>query len=250
MPDALAQAFSTPGLAWVALAALVAGTVRGFAGFGTAMVFLPVAGQVLSPLAALVALVVMDAAGPVPNLPRAWRDGQPADIARLMLGMTLALPFGLMLLALLDPTQFRIIVSVIALTLVTCLVLGLRYRGRLRPPMVYGIGGVSGILGGVAGIPGPPVILFYMASPLPAAAIRANTMMFLFLFDLVFLSMLGVRGSLNLDMVLLGVTLMAPVVLGNVVGAAIFRPERERAYRIAAYVIITASALSGLPFWH
>lgn len=249
MPDALASAFATPGLIYVAMAAFTAGLVRGFSGFGTAMVFLPVAGQHLAPLAALVALVVMDAAGPVPNLPRAWRDGQPGDVARLLTGMVVTLPIGLMLLAMLDPSGFRLIVSLIALGLVTCLILGLRYTGRLSPAMVFGIGGVSGISGGVAGIPGPPVILFYMASPLPVSAVRANNMMFLFMFDLIFLTMLGFRGELWPERVWVGVALIVPNVLGNILGAAIFRPGAERAYRAAAYGVITISALSGLPIW-
>ena len=54
MPDLLAQALAQPGLGWLFAAALVAGVVRGFSGFGTAMAFMPVAGAILSPFAALI----------------------------------------------------------------------------------------------------------------------------------------------------------------------------------------------------
>ncbi len=249
MPEVLAAAFATPGLIWVVFAAALSGCVRGFAGFGTAMVFLPIAGQHLGPVAALVALAIMDGFGPIPNLPRAWRDGQPRDVARLIAGLVVTLPVGVYLLGLLDPQAFRYIVSCVALALLACLVLGLRYQGQVRPPMVYGIGGVSGILGGVSGIPGPPVILFYMASPLPAAAIRANNMLFLFAFDWLFLGMLALRGSLTLEAVLVGALIVVPNALGNIFGAALFRPGHARSYRGVAYVIIAASALSGLPIW-
>ena len=47
MPDAIATALGQPGLGWLFLAALVAGSVRGFAGFGTGMIFVPAAAQVL-----------------------------------------------------------------------------------------------------------------------------------------------------------------------------------------------------------
>lgn len=249
MPDALAAAFATPGLVWIALAALTAGIVRGFSGFGTAMVFLPVAGQFLPPVAALSVLVTMDFFGPLPNLPRALRDGQPADIGRLLLGTACLLPLGLLVLAALDPAVFRGVVAGVALCLLALLIGGVRYRGTLRPPMVYGIGGLAGLLGGTAGVPGPPVILFYMASPLPATAIRANTLLFLFSFDILFLGLLGLRGDLTLGPVVLGLVMAVPVMLGNLAGAAIFRPERERPYRALAYCIIAASAVSGLPVW-
>ena len=62
------------------------GLVRGFAGFGTAMVYLPVAGQILPPFEALTTLMVMDLIGPLPNLPRAFRISDRPDILRLSLG--------------------------------------------------------------------------------------------------------------------------------------------------------------------
>ncbi|HAV07572.1 MAG TPA: sulfite exporter TauE/SafE family protein, partial [Rhodobacteraceae bacterium] len=61
MSDLLTEALTYPGLGWIALGALIAGAVRGFSGFGTALVFLPVAGQFLSPIWALTVLTVMDA---------------------------------------------------------------------------------------------------------------------------------------------------------------------------------------------
>ena len=43
-----------------------AGLVRGFSGFGTAMIYLPVASQFLTPFEALITLMVMDFFGPLP----------------------------------------------------------------------------------------------------------------------------------------------------------------------------------------
>ena len=56
--------FATDGFYKILTAAFVAGVVHGFSGFGSAMVFLPVAGQFLLPIFALTALTVMDASGP------------------------------------------------------------------------------------------------------------------------------------------------------------------------------------------
>ena len=49
MPDTLLQAWATPGLIWLLVAIGIAGIVRGFTGFGTALIFVPVAGIFLSP---------------------------------------------------------------------------------------------------------------------------------------------------------------------------------------------------------
>lgn len=253
MPDLLAglsQVGLTPAqFALLLAAAGLAGLVRGFAGFGTAMVYLPIAGQVLSPIWALVTLVIMDFVGPIPNLPRGWRDADRPDLGRLVIGMALTLPIGVSLLAVLEPYVFRYGISALSLVLLVLLVSGFRYRGRLTPPLVIGTGAVGGLTGGVAGIPGPPVILLYMASGKPAQVVRANNLLYLFIFDALFIALVAWRGWMEVAPVLLGIAVVLPCLVGNVVGAALFRPERERIYRWAAYGIIAVSALSGLPLW-
>jgi hypothetical protein len=43
MPDALAAVLADPGLPFVCLVSLIAGLVYGFAGFGSALIFMPLA---------------------------------------------------------------------------------------------------------------------------------------------------------------------------------------------------------------
>lgn len=248
-PDALVSALATPGLGWLALAAFVAGMVRGFAGFGAGLVFVPVAAQVLPPLWALITISAMDLLGPIPNIPAALRRSDRGDLARLVGATLLVLPLGLWVLGMIAPNLFRTGVSLLSLAMLACLIGGLRYRGALGPRMVLGTGGLAGFLGGLAAMPGPPVILLYMASPNPVPVVRASIMSYLFFFDIVLLGLLAVQDSLVLVPVVLGLALAAPNLLGNLAGAAIFRPGLDRVYRAVAYSIIAVSALSGLPIW-
>lgn len=245
----LGDALATPGLGWLVVGAMLGGLVRGFSGFGTAMIYLPFAGHVLPPFEALVTLTVMDIFGPVPILRRTMREAHLGDVARLGLGFVLMVPVGLAVLAVSDPDLFRYAVSIVSLLLLVALIGGLRYRGPVNRGMVYGIGAAGGLLGGTAGLPGPPVILFYMASEHPTTAIRANTMLYLVIADLAIFSTLVLGGHVGIGTVALGAVLMVPCVLANAAGAAIFRPEAARLYRAAAYAIIAVSALSGLPLF-
>lgn len=251
MSETLASAFrdvlATEGLRWLVLGVTLAGLVRGFSGFGTAMIYMPIAGSVLSPIWALTTMVVFDPIGPLPIIPRAVRDGHPRDVLRLGLGALLAVPLGVWALTRLDPGVFRWMISLIAIGLVVILMVGWRYRGALTRKMTYGVGALGGFLAGSTGLPGPPVILLYMASPLSPTAIRANTMLFLFLVDFILLAAFWGEGLLNLTPVLIGFLLVPPYMLGNVVGAFIFNPDRERVYRIVAYLVIGTSAIMGLP---
>jgi uncharacterized membrane protein YfcA len=248
MPDFLATLLATDGLVWLVAAAFVAGLVRGFAGFGTAMIFLPAAAQFLTPFEALTVLIVKDLIGPLPNVPRAWRDGHPGDIARLGVGLVIAMPFGVWALTLVPVEVFRYGVSFVALALLVLLVMGFRYRGVLTKKLIYLTGGLGGLLGGSVGIPGPPVIMLYMASTHPPEVIRANNMIYLIFADIVLLGLLVAFGEFVPGAIALGLLLALPYLLGNVAGGAIFRPGHERTYRAVAYAIIFVSALNGLPF--
>jgi len=236
-----------PDIAWLLIAALVAGLVRGFSGFGTAMIYLPVAGQFLSPFEAITTLLVMDLIGPLPNVPRALRDGDPWDVLRLGAGLLVFLPLGVFVLTLVAPEVFRYAVSLLALGLLACLITGVRYHGEFKRWMIYATGGAAGFLAGSSGLPGPPVILLYMASSKPISVIRANTMLFLVLSDIVMLVVLYLFGELVSGAVLTGAAVTLPYLIGNVAGAAMFKPDLEKVYRRIAYAIIATSAVLGLP---
>lgn len=238
-----------PDFWFLAAGAVLAGVVRGFAGFGMAMIYLSFAGRVLDPFTALVTLVVLELTGPVPLLPRALREGQLPDVRRLFLGMALTMPVGVYVLTLIDPTAFRYGVSLLTFTLLILLVAGVRYRGAPTPRLVYGTGAAGGFLGGMVGIPGPPVILLYMASTLPSSVIRANNILFLYSASFLLLLLIWFNGQLNWSGFVTGLTLVPIFVLANMAGGAIYRPGNERIYRAVAYVIVGASALSGLPIW-
>ncbi len=241
--------YDTTQLTLLVGAAFLAGLVRGFSGFGSALVYLPLAAQVLTPFEALTTIVIFDLIGPLPIVRRASRQCEKTDLLRLFAGLVVALPIGLFILTLASPEAFRFAVSLVAIFLLVCLVSGFRYRGTLTPPMIYGTGAMSGFLQGVAGLPGPPVILLYMASTRPVQVIRANTFIFLFATDVVLLPALAIFDKLNASAIALGVLLIAPNLLGGLVGARLFRPDYERVYRSIAYTIIAASAISGLPIW-
>jgi uncharacterized membrane protein YfcA len=245
----LSGALPEGGLGLLVLGAVLAGLVRGFTGFGTALVYMPFAAQVLPPVWGLVTLIVIDLIGPLPAVPRALRDGDPPDVLRLGAGAVVGVPLGALVLTALDPEVFRYTLSALALGLLVLLVSGVRYRGTVGLPLLYVTGGLGGFSAGATGLGGPPVILLYMARPLPPAVIRANTLLFLLLADVLLIAVFGMRGLMAWTPLVLGLVLIPPYIGALMLGSAIFDPARERLYRTAAYVVIAGSALGGLPLF-
>ena len=249
MLELFTSALATDGLVWIAIGTLIAGLVRGFAGFGTGMIYLPVASQFLGPIEAMVTLVFVDCLGPLVAIPRAVRESDWPDLRTLLIGLLIGMPFGIWLLLSIPAETFRLSISIVSLLLLAALIFGVRYTGRLSRNKVFGVGGAAGVLGGAVGLPGPPVILFYMASTHPAHVIRATTMLFLFSFEIILLGMLGFKGLLTLSGMIIGLTLVPAMLIGTLIGTWLFNPEYEKIYRIAAYIVIAVSAIRGLPIW-
>jgi len=243
------QALSFDGLPVLIIAAFAAGIVRGFAGFGTAMVFVPIAALVVEPIHAILIMMTFDLFGPIALLPRAWRDGEPRDVGLLGMGAVIGLPFGIYLLTRLDPIVFRWLISLLALGLLVLLASGWRYRNPLGVLMTGIVGVISGFLCGVAALPGPPVILSYMSSPRAPQVVRGNTMMYLFLVDIMTFVMFAIKGLIVLVPLVIGLVLTVPYAIAGLIGQRVFNPEKEHIYRRVAYILIAASALAGLPVW-
>ncbi len=247
MSGIVAEALSFDGLTLLLLAVVAAGLVRGFTGFGTALVYVPLASLVMPPVWVLVAMMIFDVIGPLPLVPRAVRDGKMTEVAILIAGACVGLPAGFYLLTQFDPVVFRWTICITSLVLLGFLASGWRLRRALGAASKAGVGVVAGGLGGVAGAPGPPVILFYLSGPEPPAVIRANNMVFLVLFEVIFLGVIAVTGYLEALPVAIGIILVVPYAIAGWVGQALFNPDRERTYRALAYMVIVVSALTGLP---
>lgn len=235
-------------LAWLVAAAVLAGVVRGFAGFGTALVFMPIAARVTDPVSAVLTLVAMDLLGPLPAVPRALREGHPPDLVRLGLGLVAGVPFGVAVLTAIPQEAFRYAVCLGSLGFLALIVSGLRYRGRLTTPLLLGLGWVSGAIGGATTLFGPPVLAVYMAATLPPQVIRATMMVYLVMTDVAFLGVMAVAGGLVWAPLALGLALVLPYAAAIWLGGKVFRPERAGLYRGVAYALIAGAALSGLPW--
>lgn len=249
MPDLLWSVWATPGLPWLLLAISIAGIVRGFTGFGTALVFVPVAGIFLAPQTVVGVMTLTGIVSTTVLLPRAWRQADRREVGMLALAALITVPFGLWVMQELEPVTIRWVVAAVAAITLGALVAGWRFSGIVSWPVLLIIGAMAGIIGGLTGLTGPVVILFYLAGQSAAQSVRANTILFLAALDVVIAVNLVSRGSLDWTTVILALTLAVPYFITSLIGQALFDPRHQRLYRWAAYSVIALAVLSGLPLW-
>jgi uncharacterized membrane protein YfcA len=249
MPDGAAASLATGDVAALALAVLFAGLVYGFAGFGSALIFLPVATAFVAPPVAVGAFAVGALGSVVAVLPRAWAACDRRATLYMVLVSVLTLPLGLLVLRLADPTPLRWGVLAVATVTLVALLTGWRYRGSPTRLARGAVAGATGFVGGATGLNGPVIVLFNLAGSDPVKRVRANNIVFLTLNSMLLLPFMAVQGMLPWPTLLLGLVLLVPYGIGAVAGQAFFVPRWEPRYRAAAYAIIAAAILVGLPVW-
>ena len=164
-------------------------------------------------------------------------------------GAFIAVPFGVAVLVLIDAQVFKYAVSALTLGMLAILLAGVRLETTVGNSVVYGAGGLGGFMAGAVGLPGPPVILLYLARPLGPAAIRATLFTYLVIMDIMLFGVFAASGILEREPIVTGLFAALPFAAAMAVGAFIFSPERAKVYRYAAYCIVGASAVMGLPVW-
>lgn len=251
LPDGLALAVAEPGLIWVCAASLIAGLVYGFAGFGSALIFMPLATIFIAPALAVAAFALSALASLVTVVPGAWRVADRHQTLMMIAACLVTTPLGVAALRLAPEPAIRTAVCALTLATLAALVLGWRLPVRAGLPLRLGIGGLAGVTGGATGLNGPPVILFNLATPgQPVAVTRGNLAVFLTLTSLSFVPQLWLQGLAPPRALWLGVILLVPYALGSFVGVRLFNPDRAALYRRIAYLLIGAAGVAGLPILH
>lgn len=231
------------------LVGAVAGLARGFSGFGSAMIFLPVAGAALGPAKAAALLLIVDNIAALPMIRPAWARAARGEVMVLVAGTLLGTPIGLMLLLYSDPLSLRWAISVTVVLMLGLLVSGWRYRGRPSRPLAFGVGALSGLFSGAVQLGGPPVIAYWMGLSAPAALLRANIVLFFAFSSLVGTAVYLAGGLITAEVLATALILLPVYTLGVRGGMRLFGLASELAFRRLCYALIALSALLGLPLW-
>lgn len=233
-------------VAALAISAL-SGLVRGFSGFGSALIYMPLVAAVYEPRTAAVTLLLIDFVGATPFALRALGQCNWREVLPIWIAASIGIPFGTMALILVDPTILRWFMALLVLALLAILMSGWRYHGEPRLPLTLGVGLFSGFGGGAVQIAGPAVIIYWLGGQHHAAKVRANLLVYFLLTSVVLCVSYFVQGLFTPDLIGLSIVLALPFFLATAAGAYFFAGTSDLLYRRIAYLIIAVAAVISLP---
>ena len=228
-------------------AALLAGAVRGFTGFGSALILSPSLAALYGPQVAVPVALLLEFALAAPFVPPAVRLVDRRRTALLCVAAAVTIPLGAYVLTAVDARALRWAICAMVLVAVAIIGSGWRYHGRPHPAATAATGALSGLLGGSTGLSGPPVIFYELSGSGPIARMRASFMVFFAWVDVVALASFAATGTLRARPLVIALALVAPYLGAAGIGARLFGRASETFYRRLALVVLAAVAVVSLP---
>ena len=227
--------------------AFVSGTARGFSGFGSALIFMPLASSMAAPRLVAALLLVIDFIGSLPLAPNAWRQADRKATAVMVAGALVGVPIGTYLLSRLDPVTTRWIISGFVGALLVLLLSGWRYRGKEHIALSVGVGGLAGFCSGLAQTGGPPIVGYWLGRPILPVVARANIVLFFAASDFFSIVSYAAAGLITAESIWFSL-LVGPIYgIGVWFGAQLFGRASEVLFRAICYALIAGAIIVGLP---
>lgn len=218
--------------------ALIAGIVKGFTGFGGALVMAPLFALDLGPRETLGTVVAINLVTAWQLLRPSWRNMQ-RDIVLPMAGASaIATPLGIVAVMMLDPQTGCRVIGLGVLACGVALMRGWRRKGSPRLSITLLVGVLGGILNGLAGIGGPPAALWLLAGKEGAGRDRAGLIVYVALTQTATAILAVLTGALGVVEIERTLWLAPLYFIGTTFGARLFTVVPEKAVRQAVILLI------------
>jgi uncharacterized membrane protein YfcA len=232
------------------IAAAAAGFSRGFAAFGTAMIYVPLVALAYDAQTAVVTLFLADLLPSLPLVRKAAPQCDRRTVFWMAIGAIALTPLGVMVLLVVNQALAQLIVGLFLLLTTSHMLFGKTFRLGAGPAPSVTAGAVSGFVGGVCGIFGPPAMIYLLGRNVDARTTRADAIVFLTGESLILGATYIAYGMVTTPRLLLSLAL-APIYAACIwLGAKGFSRASEASYRrivlwllLAASVLITAKAV-------
>jgi uncharacterized membrane protein YfcA len=212
-----------------------AGIIRGYSGFGFAMVAVTSMSLVLPPAQVVPTVLVLEVLASLRLVPQVRKDIDWYSLRWLLLGSLVGIPFGVYLLATIPPAPMRIFISLMVLIASILLMRGFSWKRMPGIILILITGLACGMLNGAAAIGGPPVILFYLSSPAGVKTSRASIIAYF----------LGIDTLCLIQTLLLTAVCLVPLLLGITVGSRMFVRIDQASFRHHVLILLILLSIAG-----
>ena len=222
---------------------LIAASVRGYSGFGFALIGVAGLSIISAPDVAIPTVLVLEIIVGLLLLPPVWREISWRPVLMLLAGAMVLTPIGALFLIHVPTDVARIGIALAISAAALLLLFTAKPRSSQSTSSTITTGAVAGLLNGAFGISGPPIVLFFMSGDRAAGVSRASMMACFLVLDVIAVTSFAIGGLVDRS-VLITVLLCLPVLaLGSWLGHRAFHGSNTDRFRTRVLWLLLALAL-------
>lgn len=237
--------YSTAQIIAGVAAAFAAAFVRGLAGFGMAILLVPVLALALDPVEAVMVTNVLGILVGITEFRRLVRNSERSAwvIGGLVIVTT---PIGLWALTVTDPDFARLLIALIGLIAFAALLVPWKPHAEPGRGLTGSVGVTAGLLTGYAGMPGPPVVPYYVMRALDRETTKASMLLVFTIAAASGTAAGAALGRLELQIPVLAATLFPAVLAGNWLGEKASGKISDPVWRFFVGLVLGGAAVAAL----
>jgi uncharacterized membrane protein YfcA len=236
---------TTAQLIVVGSAVFVASMMQIVAGFGFALLGVPLMTLAIEPK---IAVVVSALTGVFVTTWQAVRSRADIDrvlVRRLTIAAYVGMPFGLLVFLTVNDNVLRLLLGIAVLIAVVMLALRVNLH-HAGPRLDYAAGFVSGVLNTSLSTNGPPLVFALQARQLSPVTFRATITTVFALSNILGLSLFVASGKVTRDGLIAVMITIPAMVLGQALGFPIRKHVHGERFRWLVLVLMTGAAISSI----
>lgn len=227
-------------------AVCIGGLVRGFTGFGSALIIIPALTLVFDPLQAVVMHSIMEIPVILGLAPTAVRHADRRIVLPMIALLCITTPIGAAVLSTINVDLLKIVISLAVLAMVCLLAVQERVSALLGTRGTLVGAAMGGLIQGATGVGGPPIVTTLLARGDRPDVARANVIAVMSSVIAISLVSFVAFGLVTREVLVTG-GLAAPVcLLATLAGMLAFRYFGGRHHRNVTLVVLVLTALETL----
>ena len=220
----------------------IASIIRGFNGFGFSATCISGFSFILPAIEIVPIILILEVLISIFMIPYIWNKIDWVFVSKILLGIILGSPIGLILLKYLDPTITHLAIYIIIIFFSFLLMTGYSNQSINNNFGKFLTGIFSGSLNSLTTLGGMPVALFLLVINIQPTIIRASLAALFFLTDIYAFLLSFFHGIVDMTTIYRVIPLIIILPLGVFIGNKFFVKSKEATYRkVVIYFLIIVS---------
>ena len=222
----------------IALVVIFSGFLRGFIGFGSGLLMIPILSYFYSPVFAMVFYIVIEIPATIYLTFVGIKKANLKEITPMMATMMLTIPFGTIFLVSVDEQIIKTLMSILLILFVILIGSGWRIKSKITKYVLVLGGAISGLMQGATGMGGPPYVTVLLSKNDSDEVARANILVITSGLVISAIMSLYYFGLFTKDILFTG-AITAPVyVFATYIGTRFFNFSGNKYYRNSSLVAL------------